>query len=215
MRIAWFTPFSERGIVARFSAIVTRELSRYADVDIWHPPEPRLQSTVLRTIAMPRSVRVSPAMLDSVRPCGVQPRRRGRRPDRGGGVHRAGRRDSAWSGSKTAVRRAYAVVVHSEFTRAFATRLSLAPVAMISIAQESAGGKARSFARMAFGPRKYAQALLSLTETVLPVAPMLECVDAMAGRLAEIGVEAGAPVVDRVAQEAYSLFGGGASSSRR
>ena len=215
MRIAWFTPFSERGIVARFSAIVTRELSRYADVDIWHPPEPRLQPTVLRTIAMPRSVRVSPAMLDTY--------------DRA--VYNLGEEEDGRIAeaactapgvailhepvAKTAVRRAYAVVVHSEFTRAFATRLSLAPVAMISIAQESAGGKARSFARMAFGPRKYAQALLSLTETVLPVAPMLECVDAMAGRLAEIGVEAGAPVVDRVAQEAYSLFGGGASSSRR
>ncbi len=201
MRIAWFTPFSECGVVARFSGMVTRELSRHADVDIWHPPAPSLQSTVLRTIVMPRGVRVSPAMLDAydlaVYNLGE---------DEDGRITEAACAAPGIAilhgAVEPAARRAYAVVVHSESARALATRLSLAPVAVIRVPEESLG-------------REYAHSLLSLAETVLPVAPLLECVDAVAGRLMEIGAEAGATVVDRVAQEAYSLFGGEPSSSRR
>ena len=365
MRIAWFTPFSECSMVARFSGMVTRELSRHADVDIWHPPAPSLRSTALRAIAMPHHVRVSPAMLDAYDLA----------------VYNVGGEEAdGWIAEaacaapgiailhepvEPAVQRAYAVVVHSEFAREFATRLSLAPVAMIPIAQEnlpagardgrrclgvsaddllvlatstgdgraalpallaaltavhegrfvcavagpmapaervelerlagghlriigpvceevlrpwvaeadicvelrrpalefapalpalfmlhakpvivagtgcyaelpgdavikvradceaedlegalrSLGGQARRFSREAFSPRKYAASLQALAEALLPAVPVLRCVDLMAGRLAEIGVEAGSAAMDRVAGEAYSLFGGTPSTT--
>lgn len=375
MRIAWFTPFSGCSMIARYSGIVTRELSRYADVDIWHPPAPRLRATALRTIAMPRGVRVSPSMLGTYDLA----------------VYNLGDEEDSWiaeaacaapglailhAGVETAARRAYGVVVHSEFARKLAAGVSNGRVAMIPIAQEKLpgsrdgrrglgvsadtllvlatstgdgraalpallgalaavpggrficavagpvaplervelerraagrlrmigpvsedvlrpwiaeadvcvelrhpavelapalpalfmlhakpvivsgagcyaelpgeavvkvrpdretedlevalrrlascaadrrglGGQARRFARETFNPRKYAASLLSLAEALLPVAPVLQCVDTMAGRLAEIGVEAGAAVVDRVAREAGSLFDGEFSSSKR
>ncbi len=82
-------------------------------------------------------------------------------------------------------------------------------------ARRDLGGRARRYAREAFSPRKYAESLLSLVEELRPAVPVLRCLDVMAGRMAEIGVEAGAAVVDRVAQEAGTLFGGAFSSSKR
>lgn len=375
MKIAWFTPFSSGGMVARFSALVTRELSQHADVDIWHPPGLRPRTTALRTIAMPRSVCVSPSMLD-VYDLAVYNL---------GGEEQDGRIAEAACAApglailhgavEPAVRRAYGVVVHSEFARGLAAGVSHGRVAVIPIAQEklpgardgrrslgvsednllvlatstgdgraalpallgalaavldgrftcavagpvspperaelermaagrlrmigpisegvlrpwiaeadvcvelrhpalepapalpalfmlhakpvivsgtgcyaelpgqtvikvgpdseavdlesalrklapgaggrrNLGAKARRFARETFSPRKYAASLLSLAEALLPAVPALRCIDVMAGRLAEIGVEAGAAVVDRVAREAGSLFGGESSSSR-
>lgn len=188
MRIAWFTPFSDGSMVARFSGIVTRELSRHADVDIWHPPAPSLQSTALRTIAMPRRVRVSPAMLEAYDLA----------------VYNLGEGDdgrlaeAAFAAPGIAIlhgtveapaRRAYAVVVHSEF---------------------ATGGT-----ELTFCPRKYAASVLALAETVLPAVPVLRSVDMMARRLAEIDVHSGTATLHRVAQEAYSLFGGENSSLTR
>lgn len=209
MKIAWFTPFSDGSPVAHFSGMVTRELSRHADVDIWHPPAPSLQPTALRTIAMPRRVRVSPSMLEAY--------------DRA--VYNLGEDDDGriaeaacaapgiailHGAVEAPVRRAYAVVVHSEAERALATRLSPAHVAIIPIEKRSRGSNG---SRMSFSPRKYAGSLLSLAETVRLVAPVLRWVDTTAGRLAEMGVEGDAAALDRVAREAYSLLGGGASSA--
>lgn len=191
MRIAWFTSFSEGSEVARFSGVVAHELSRHADVDIWHPPALRLQPAALRTIAMPRGVRVSPSMLEAY----------------DFAVYNLGEEDdgriaeAAWAApgivivhgaAEAPVRRAYAVVAHSDLAGASAARTEIG-----------------------FCPRKYAASVLALADTVLPAVPVLLCVDRMAGRLVQIGTEAGAAVVDRVARQAYSLFGGGISSSRR
>lgn len=194
MKIAWFTPFAAGSMVARFSAIVTRELSRHADVDIWHPPAPELQPTALRTIAMPRRMHVSPAMLEAY----------------DFAVYNLGEEDDGQIAAaacaapgiailhgtvEASVRRAYAVVVHSEAAREFAARLSFLPVTVMEVAQERSA-------------RQYAGLLLALAEKMLRVAPVLYCVDTASGRLAEMGVEAPAATVDRVASEAYALFGG-------
>jgi glycosyltransferase involved in cell wall biosynthesis len=37
MRIAWFTPYSRKSAIARFSAAVVRELARQETVDLWYP----------------------------------------------------------------------------------------------------------------------------------------------------------------------------------
>jgi hypothetical protein len=57
--------------------------------------------------------------------------------------------------------------------------------------------------------------VLTLAEKLLPALPILRCVDAMAERLREIGVDAGAAAVDRVAREAGALFVENRSSSSR
>lgn len=376
MKIAWFTPFSGGGMVARFSAMVTRELSRHADVDIWHPPGPPARATALRTIAMPRGIRVSTSMLGAY---DLAVYNLGGEEEAGGIVEAACAAPGLailHGAAERAVRRAYGVVVHSEFARPMAGGASLARVVTIPIAQESLpsgpvdgrrglgvaegsllvlatstgdgraqlpallgaltaacapggrftcavagpvasgegpelerlagkrvrfigpvceevlrpwiaeadvcvelrqpalelapaltalfmlhgkpaivsgagcyaelsdgavikvreaadlervlhrvasagglrrvfGGQARQFAEKTFSPRKYAASLLSLAETLLSAAPVLRCVDAMAARLAETGVKASAAAVDRVAEEAVSLFGAEASSSTR
>jgi glycosyltransferase involved in cell wall biosynthesis len=50
MKIAWFTPFSRRSAIAKFSQLVTAELARHIEVDIWHPEAPDLRETHLRRI---------------------------------------------------------------------------------------------------------------------------------------------------------------------
>lgn len=192
MKIAWFTPFSRGGRVSRISSIVTRELSRHAEVDIWHPPAALLQPAALRTIAMPRCVRVSPSMLDAY---DLAVYNLGEEDDRriaGAACAAPGIAILHGAVEEAAARRAYAVVAHSELAQAFVARTEIG-----------------------FCPRKYATSVLALAETVLLAVTVLRCVDRMAGRLAEIGTEAGETVVDRVAGEAYALFGGEVSNSRR
>ncbi|MCE5310922.1 MAG: hypothetical protein LLG20_25045 [Acidobacteriales bacterium] len=204
LKIAWFTPFSS-GAVARFSAAVTAELAHHADVDIWHPPEAPLQATALRAIVMPRHGDVSAPMLAAydlaVYNLGGD--------EGGGGIAKAA---CAAPGltilhgpvrEELAERRAYAVVVHSESARQFAAAAVAAQVAVFPFEQD------------AFNARKYVTSLLCLARTLLPAVPVLRCVDMMAARLAEIGVEARAAGVEPMARKACGLFGGGSASSGR
>ncbi len=208
MKIAWFTPFAGGCMMARFSAIVTRELSRHADVDIWHPPAPALEASALRTIAMPRGIRVSPAMLEAY----------------DFAVYNLGDDDSGriakaacaapgivivhGPAPELALRRAYGVVVHSEFTRRRGAACAL-PTLMLDLgASGEPGERGVRLGHNTFSPRKYALSLLSLAQEVLSEAACLRCVDTMGARLNEIGLETGSAVVERVARESYKLFGG-------
>ena len=52
MKIAWFTPFSRTSSIARCSELITRELARSAEVEIWHPPcgDPRYSELPCRVL---------------------------------------------------------------------------------------------------------------------------------------------------------------------
>jgi glycosyltransferase involved in cell wall biosynthesis len=50
MKIAWFTPFSKKSAIGKVSQLVTAELARHIQVDIWHPETPDLRETHLITI---------------------------------------------------------------------------------------------------------------------------------------------------------------------
>jgi glycosyltransferase involved in cell wall biosynthesis len=50
MKIAWVTPFSEKSAIAKVSQLVTAELARHIQVDIWHPEAPDLRETSLHRI---------------------------------------------------------------------------------------------------------------------------------------------------------------------
>ena len=63
MRIAWFTPFHRASAIGRFSRLVTTELAKSVDVDIWHPASADLHPTALRTIACPDHLSVGPENL--------------------------------------------------------------------------------------------------------------------------------------------------------
>jgi glycosyltransferase involved in cell wall biosynthesis len=61
MRIAWFTPFNIRSAIGRFSASVTAELAKAADVEIWAANEDtNLRETDLPIIRFNRSTDLSP-----------------------------------------------------------------------------------------------------------------------------------------------------------
>ncbi len=64
MRIAWFTPFQEESAIGRVSRAVTDELSRRAEVDIWHPRANRLLRTSLKTIECSSQGRVKTSLLE-------------------------------------------------------------------------------------------------------------------------------------------------------
>ena len=51
MRIAWFTPYSRKSAIARFSAAVARELAQEVTVDLWHPRADDALLTELRSVA--------------------------------------------------------------------------------------------------------------------------------------------------------------------
>jgi len=58
MRIAWFTPFSNRSAIGEFSRHITDVLSQHAEVEIWTPDVAPLHPTELRVIGF------SPESLD-------------------------------------------------------------------------------------------------------------------------------------------------------
>ena len=51
MKLAWFTPFSKNSAIAKVSQLVTAELARSVELDIWHPEAPDLRETCLRKIS--------------------------------------------------------------------------------------------------------------------------------------------------------------------
>ena len=65
MRIAWFTPFATASAIGRASQLVTDELSRAADVDIWHPAAAELHATRVRTLEIPQDLELLSATLGS------------------------------------------------------------------------------------------------------------------------------------------------------
>jgi len=50
MRIAWFTPYSIKSAIARFSEAVLPELSKYAAVDLWHADGRDARETKLKEV---------------------------------------------------------------------------------------------------------------------------------------------------------------------
>jgi glycosyltransferase involved in cell wall biosynthesis len=63
VRIAWFTPFHRASAIGRFSRLVTAELAKSVDVDIWHPASADLHPTALRTIDCPHHLALGPENL--------------------------------------------------------------------------------------------------------------------------------------------------------
>ena len=62
MRIAWFTPFASCSAIGRCSRLVTDELAKHADVDIWHPVAAETHATSLRTVAYANVDQIGPAL---------------------------------------------------------------------------------------------------------------------------------------------------------
>jgi len=60
MRIAWFTPFHHRSAIGRVGLAVAEELSRNAEVDIWHPAASDILKTQLKTIPCPAGAASDP-----------------------------------------------------------------------------------------------------------------------------------------------------------
>jgi glycosyltransferase involved in cell wall biosynthesis len=69
MRIAWFTPFHMSSAIGRFSRLVTAEIAKSAEVDIWHPPTDATHPTELRIISIPDDVALGEQMLASYDLC--------------------------------------------------------------------------------------------------------------------------------------------------
>lgn len=63
MKVAWFTPFHQQSAIGRVGRVVAEELSRHAEVDIWHQPSSDLLKTPLKKIAYPGGVAVDPTLL--------------------------------------------------------------------------------------------------------------------------------------------------------
>lgn len=63
MKIAWFTPFSTTSAIGRASSLITAELGKLAEVDIWHPEAQHTYHTPLKTIAYPPSLDIDATML--------------------------------------------------------------------------------------------------------------------------------------------------------
>lgn len=65
MKIAWFTPFSRKSAIARFSDAVVRELSSQCTVDLWCPRVDDPRSSEMRTIFFKQASEVDPTKLAS------------------------------------------------------------------------------------------------------------------------------------------------------
>jgi glycosyltransferase involved in cell wall biosynthesis len=63
MRIAWFTPYSRKSAIARFSAAVVRELARRETVDLWYPPAKELLASEVRSVCFQSAAEVEPQKL--------------------------------------------------------------------------------------------------------------------------------------------------------
>jgi hypothetical protein len=69
VRIAWFTPFQKSSAIGRFSRLVTTELARSAEVDIWHPAAEETHPTQLPTISLPDDLVLEPGALAAYDMC--------------------------------------------------------------------------------------------------------------------------------------------------
>jgi len=63
MKIAWFTPFSRKSAIARFSGAVVRELARQDTVDLWHPSIRDPRAAEVRTVCFRDASEVDPSRL--------------------------------------------------------------------------------------------------------------------------------------------------------
>src|SRR6266852_5510938 len=63
MKIAWFTPFSTESAIAKCSRLITGELAKLTDVDLWCPDAPEIQSTKLRVFRFGPSFDLGPDAL--------------------------------------------------------------------------------------------------------------------------------------------------------
>lgn len=183
MRIGWFTDFTAGSAPARFSQTVIEELSRFVDVDIWHPKTERAEPTRLRTIAYSRNP-AAPALADydllvyngSIGPAREAP----------GIVILEEFREEA-------LRRPYGVAVHSEGLLERVRAVFPGPIARLS---------------PAWSARGYAAAFMKLGVEVLVAKPLLQLMDRAAERLAGVGAAGDEAVLDRVAADGFELFCG-------
>ena len=63
MRIAWFTPLSEKSAIARVSVAVTAALAKYAEVDLWYADSGRVREAQTRTVFFEDGSAVEPDKL--------------------------------------------------------------------------------------------------------------------------------------------------------
>ena len=63
MKIAWFTPFAKESAIGRYSRLVTDELAKAAEVDLWVPEARHYHPTALRTIKFGRLLEIRPDTL--------------------------------------------------------------------------------------------------------------------------------------------------------
>jgi glycosyltransferase involved in cell wall biosynthesis len=74
--------------------------------------------------------------------------------------------------------------------------------------RQQMGVRARRFAKEEFSADRYVNGFLDLAEELLDLKPLLQVVDRMADRMAQMGVSGDLPIVDTVANECYTLFCG-------
>jgi glycosyltransferase involved in cell wall biosynthesis len=65
MRIAWFTPFSQRSSIGRCSSLVVPLLAERDEVDIWHPAADDLRPALQRTFALDANAGGLPSALST------------------------------------------------------------------------------------------------------------------------------------------------------
>ncbi len=65
MRVAWFTPLSEKSAIARFSVVAASALSRLAHVDLCHFETGAIREAAMSTRRFPSAVAVDDRTLDS------------------------------------------------------------------------------------------------------------------------------------------------------
>ncbi len=63
MKLAWFTPFSRRSAIARFSEAVVRELARHHTVDLWYPKVSDPRAAGVRIVCFRDAAEVDPNRL--------------------------------------------------------------------------------------------------------------------------------------------------------
>jgi glycosyltransferase involved in cell wall biosynthesis len=63
MRIAWFTPLSEKSAIGRVSVAVTAALAKYAEVDLWYADPGRVREAQTRTVFFEDGSAVKPESL--------------------------------------------------------------------------------------------------------------------------------------------------------
>jgi hypothetical protein len=53
MKIAWFTPLSERSAIGRASTYIVRELAKVAEVELWHFEKGPAHPVAVKTVFAP------------------------------------------------------------------------------------------------------------------------------------------------------------------